>query len=58
MNINEYLVSTFSSKLSAKADETEKEVHSYKVALKNTEKVLKQLAEMNIKNDRPADYLV
>lgn len=39
-------------------DETAKEVHSYKVALQNTQTVLKQLEEMKIANERPADYLV
>jgi hypothetical protein len=58
LNINEYLVSSSENRLGKDYDETAKEVHCYKVALQNTQKILKQLEEMKIKNERPADYLV
>jgi hypothetical protein len=58
MNIYEYIVSTAEQRLGKEFDETAKEVHSYKVALQNTQTVLKQLEEMKIANERPADYLV
>lgn len=58
MNIYEFIVSTAEQRLGKDFDETAKEVHSYKVALQNAQTVLKQLEEMKIKNERPADYLV
>jgi hypothetical protein len=58
LNINEYLVASSENKLAKDYDETAKEVHCYKVALQNTQKILKQLEEMKIKNERPSDYLV
>lgn len=39
-------------------DDVQREVAIYKIALQNTEKVLDQLNQMNIRNERPADYLV
>lgn len=58
MNIYEYIVSTSEEKLAKDFDETAKEVHSYKVALHNAQNILKQLEQMKIANERPADYLV
>lgn len=58
LNINEYLTSTAQDKMGQKFDETQKEVHCYRVALQNTKEVLRQLEEMEVKNERPADYLV
>jgi hypothetical protein len=58
MNIYEFIVASSEAKLAKDFDETAKEVHSYKVALENTQTVLKQLEQMKIPNDRPADYLV
>lgn len=57
-NIHEFLYWESKNKLYAKADETAKEVHAFKTALGNVEAVLKQLTEMQIRNERPADYLV
>ncbi len=43
MNVLEYLVSSSETKLPNNFDETAKEVHSYRVALENSQKVMKQL---------------
>lgn len=58
MNIYEFIETVAEQRLGKQFDETAKEVHSYKVALQNTQKVLKQLEVMKIANERPADYLV
>jgi hypothetical protein len=52
------LTHTCEETLGTKFDETAKELHSYKVALENCHQVLKKLEALNIKNERPADYLV
>ena len=50
LNINEYLTQTSEDRLPQKHDQAAKEVHSYKVALENSQKVLRQLEDMKIKN--------
>lgn len=58
MNVNQILEVSSPVRLPPKFDETQKQLHSYKVALANTKEVLAQLQEMGVKNERPADYLV